>query len=269
MKANGITVSIHKNTGLLAHLANAYSKALSFKDGPVLVSGQAKAVSVKHYREGHIAVVEASYNGDLKYIKWKMDKSGWLEMDYAYALSGDQPFAGISFSYPENFVLGVKWLGKGPYRVWKNRLQGTTYGVWKNRNNNTQTGSYPWRYPEFKGYYADVTWMEMNTVEGKFYMSFPTEDQYVRLFDFYGLTGAKPHPDLPVGDISFLDAIPPIGTKLALNMTTDTKGLGPQSELNHLSGKLIERKVYFYFGTPKVNGENKQFEMPKVNVLTD
>lgn len=269
MKANGITVSIHKNTGLLAHLANAYSKALSFKDGPVLVSGQAKAVSVKHYREGHIAVVEASCNGDLKYIKWKMDKSGWLEMDYAYALSGDQPFAGISFSYPENFVLGVKWLGKGPYRVWKNRLQGTTYGVWKNRNNNTQTGSYPWRYPEFKGYYADVTWMEMNTVEGKFYMSFPTEDQYVRLFDFYGLTGAKPHPDLPVGDISFLDAIPPIGTKLALNMTTDTKGLGPQSELNHLSGKLIERKVYFYFGTPKVNGENKQFEMPKVNVLTD
>ncbi|MEH6307973.1 glycoside hydrolase family 2 TIM barrel-domain containing protein [Olivibacter sp. CPCC 100613] len=269
LTANGITVSIHKNTGLLAHLANAYSKALSFKDGPVLVSGQAKAVSVKHYQEGHVAVVEASYNGDLKYIKWKMDKSGWLEMDYAYTLNGDHVFAGVSFSYPENFVLGVKWLGKGPYRVWKNRLQGTTYNVWKNRNNNTQTGSYPWRYPEFKGYYADVTWMEMNTVEGKFYMSFPDEDQYVRLFDFYGLTGAKPHPDLPIGDISFLDAIPPIGTKLALNMTTDTKGLGPQSELNHLDGKLIERKVYFYFGTPKVNGENKQFEMPKVNVLTD
>ncbi|WP_240768486.1 glycoside hydrolase family 2 TIM barrel-domain containing protein [Olivibacter sp. XZL3] len=269
MTANGITVGINKQTGRLARLANAYSKDLSFKDGPILVSGEARPVAVNYYSSQDTAVVEASYEGDLKYIKWKMDKTGWLEMDYAYALSGDQQFAGVSFSYPENYVLGVKWLGKGPYRVWKNRPQGTTYNVWKNRNNNTQTGSFPWIFPEFKGYYADVTWMEMNTVEGKFYLSFPSEDLYVRLFDFYGLTGIKPHPDLPVGNVSFLDAIPPIGTKLALNMTTDTKRLGPQSELNHLDGKLVERKVYFYFGTPKVKGENKQFEMPKVNVLTD
>lgn len=269
MTANGITVYINKNTGLLAALTNKYSKALSFKDGPVLVSGKAKPINVKHYRDDETAVIEATYEGDLKYIKWKLDKTGWLEMDYGYALNGDQPFAGVSFTYPENFVLGVKWLGKGPYRVWKNRTQGTTYDIWKKRNNNTQTGSYLWLYPEFKGYYADVTWMEMNTVEGKFYMSFPGDDLYVRLFDFYGLTGAKSHPDLPVGDISFLDAIPPIGTKLALNMTTDTKGLGPKSELNRLDGKLVERQVYFYFGTPKVEGENKQFEMPKVNVLTD
>lgn len=269
MKANGITVSINENTGLLAQLANVNSKALSFKDGPILVNGRAKPIRIAHRMEQETAIVEATYEGDLKYVRWKMDKTGWLEMDYAYALEGDQPFAGVSFSYPENFVLGVKWLGKGPHRVWKNRLQGTVYNVWKNRNNNTQTGSYPWLYPEFKGYYADVTWMEMNTVEGKFYLSFPTDDVYVRLFDFYGLTGAKPHPELPLGDISFLDVIPPIGTKLALNMTTDTKGLGPQSELNHLDGKLIERKIYFYFGIPKVKGENKQFEMPKVNVLTD
>jgi len=269
MKANGITIFINKNTGLLAGLANANSKALSFKDGPVLVSGKARLNHIEHRLESGQAVIEASYEGDLKYIKWKMDKTGWLEMDYAYALDGDQYFAGVSFSYPENYVLGVKWLGKGPYRVWKNRTQGTTYNIWKKRNNNTQTGSYPWLYPEFKGYYADVTWMEMNTVEGKFYMSFPGDDLYVRLFDFYGLTGAKPHPNLPIGDISFLDAIPPIGTKLALNMTTDTKGLGPKSELNHLDGNVVERRVYFYFGTPKVKGENKQFDMPKVNVLTD
>ena len=30
---------------------------------------------------------------------------------------------------------------------------------------------------------------------------------YVRLFDFYGLTGAKPFPELPVGNISFLEKV--------------------------------------------------------------
>lgn len=269
LKANGIGVAINRNNGLLEELTNANSKPLSFRNGPILVNGTATIKQIKDYKDGDHYVVEASYEGDLKYVRWRMDRTGWLTLEYGYSLDGDFPFAGVSFTYPENYVLGVKWLGKGPHRVWKNRLQGTSYNVWENRNNNTQTGSYPWLYPEFKGYYADVTWMEFNTVEGKFYMSSPQDELYVRLFDFYGLSGAKPHPELPKGDISLLDYIPPIGTKLALNMTTDTRVLGPQSELNHLDGRLIERKVFFYFGLPNVQGENKQFDMPKVNTLTD
>jgi hypothetical protein len=129
-------------------------------------------------------------------------------------------------------------------------MQGTSLNVWQNANNNTQTGASPWIYPEFKGYFGEVTWMEINSVEGKFLVASPDEGLFVRLFDFYGLTGAKPFPDLPPGNISFLDCIPPMGTKLGLNISPNTTILGPQSELNHLNG-TYKRTLYFYFGLLK------------------
>jgi len=268
VKASGISVTFSKKTGLLAGLANDYSMKLSFANGPVLVSGNAVFSGLKHSKEGDTQVIEASYTGDMKTVRWKMYPSGWLEMNYEYTLNGTYPFTGISFNYPENFVLGAKWLGKGPYRVWKNRPQGVTYNVWQNRNNNTHTGSAPWIYPEFKGYYSDIVWMEMNTVEGKFTIASPDNDLFVRLFDFYSLSGLKPHPTLPVGNISFLDRIPPTGTKLALNISPNTSVLGPLSELNKVDG-ATKRTLYFYFGLPKPVVENKQFTMPKENILTD
>jgi hypothetical protein len=202
----------------------------------------------------------------MKHVKWKIDGSGWLSMEYEYELNGSYPFAGISFTYPENFVLGAKWLGKGPYRVWKNRLQGVTNNVWQNSYNNTQAGSSPWIFPEFKGYFADITWIEMNTVEGKFLVASPDTGLYVRLFDFYALSGVRPHPELPTGNLSFLDAIPPIGTKLALNISANTRNLGPQSEPNKINGST-KRTLYFYFGLPKPGNNKKQFTMPAVNEL--
>lgn len=268
LKAEGISVTFDKTTGLLAGLANDYSAPLSFHNGPVLVGGDARFEQLKHYPEAGGYAVESSYTGDMESVRWKMHESGWLELTYAYTLAGTYPFTGISFDYPENFVLGAKWLGKGPSRVWKNRPQGVTHSVWQNRNNNTHTGSAPWIYPEFKGYYADVSWMEFNTVQGKFTVASADEDLFVRLFDFYALSGDVPHPDLPAGDISFLDCIPPTGTKLALRISRNTSALGPQSEPNNVNG-TIRRTLWFYFGLPKLDEENRQFVMPEENILTD
>jgi hypothetical protein len=220
---------------------------------------------IKHYTENDGDVVQINYNGNLQYAQWKMYRSGWLSLEYAYQLSGDYPYMGISFTYPENYILSAKWLGKGPYRVWKNRLQGMEPNVWQNAYNNTQTGASPWTYPEFKGYYGDITWMQFNTVEGKFTVASKDTGLFVRLFDFYGLSGPVPFPALPAGNVSFLDGIPPMGTKLALNIDTHTARLGPASELNGVN-KTIKRTLYFYFGLPKQD-ENKQFTMPKNNEL--
>lgn len=249
LKASGISVSFDKTDGKMVKLANDNSASLSFGNGPILASGDATFSSIKHYEEGDAQVVEVAYNGDLKSVRWKMQPSGWLEMNYEYSLNGNYPFGGISFSYPENQVLGARWLGKGPYRVWKNRLQGAIYDVYQNRNNNTRTGSAPWVYPEFKGYFANVVWIELNTLEGKFTVASPDENLYLRLFDFYVVSGVKPTPDLPKGDISFLDAIPPIGSKFGVS-TKSINGLGPASELNKMNGS-IKRTLYFYFGLPK------------------
>ncbi len=54
---------------------------------------------------------------------------------------------GITFQYPEEKITGMKWLGRGPYRVWKNRLKGMQFGVWEKAYNNTVTGE-SWNYPE-------------------------------------------------------------------------------------------------------------------------
>lgn len=260
LKAGGITVGFNRQ-GRVIQVTGNHGDKMSFGNGPLMVGGKAGFKSSRHYREADGMVNEVQYEGDLKSVRWKMYNSGWLAMTYEYTLNGQYPFAGISFTYPENFVLGAKWLGKGPYRVWKNRMQGVTQNVWQNAYNNTQTGSSPWTYPEFKGYYANISWMEMNTVEGKFLIASADSNLFVRLFDFYGISGAKPFPDLPPGNLSLLDRIPPTGTKLALNVDTNTPKLGPASEWNKMSG-TVKRTVYFYFGLPKTNKSPQQYTTP-------
>ncbi|WP_187262670.1 glycoside hydrolase family 2 protein [Pontibacter beigongshangensis] len=257
-----IGISFNKKTGQIAQLTNTKSMGLLFGNGPVMVAGKAAMANMKHYKDGDGHVVEVNYAGDLKYTRWKMHGSGWLSLDYEYSLNGEYPFTGISFTYPDNFVISAKWLGKGPYRVWKNRLQGVTHSVWENYYNDTHTGSAPWNYPEFKGYFAEVTWMEFNTVQGKFLVASKEKDLFVRRLDFHGLSGVKPHPELPVGNISFLDNIPALGTKLALNISPNTRNLGPTGEPNKVSGP-IKRTLYFYFGLPKTDdAAPEQFSRP-------
>lgn len=264
LKGGEVSVILNKKTGMLDGTLNATSDHLSFAKGPVLVQGNATVTGARLYKAADEAVVEFTYDGNLKYARWKMNGSGWVSLEYEYALDGVYPFAGISFNYPENFILGAKWLGKGPYRVWKNRLQGTPVNVWENLYNNTRTGYSPMVYPEFKGYYGDITWMELNTVEGKFYVASKDTGLYVRLFDFYALSGVKPHPELPVGNISFLDCIPPIGTKLALNINYNTSALGPQSEPTTIKGP-VKRTLYFYFGLPKTSDSKEQYSRPAID----
>jgi hypothetical protein len=231
------------------------------------VHGKMELSSIKSFAEGKNQVVEASGKYGKK-IYWKLNSNGILELNYEYSLSGDYPFAGVSFDYPENYVMSAKWLGKGPYHVWKNRTQGQTYNVWQNLKNSTRTGFSPWIYPEFKGYYDDISWLQLDTAEGKITIGTKEEKMFVRLFDFYGIYGAEGYPKLPTGNISFLDAIPPLGTVLAFNINDKTESLGPESELNHLTGKF-KRTLYFYFGLPDLGDERKQFTMPEVNILTD
>ena len=261
VRSAGIVVSFSKKDGRIIEMKSSHGDKMSFNGAPVLVSGQASFVRLTQLKESDGYTIELQYEGDLKYARWKMFNGGWMRLEYEYSLNGSYPYAGISFNYPENYVLGAKWLGKGPFRVWKNRLTGVTENVWQNMNNNTQTGSAPWIFPEFKGYYADVSWMEMNTVEGKFLMATADSGLYFRLFDFFGLSGVRPAPDLPNGNISFLDAIPPIGTKLALNISYNAAVLGPQSELSVIN-RPIKHILYFYFGLQKITGTNQPFKAP-------
>ena len=179
-----------------------------------------------------------------------MYSNGWLSLEYEYTLNGQYPFAGISFSYPEADIINAKWLGDGPYRVWKNRPWGVHYNVWKTAFNLTQTGYYPWFYPEFKGYYADLTWLQMSTGEGRFMVISKERGLFLRLLQASGLSGPVSYPQSPAGDISFLDFIPAIGTKMATGLTPDASRLGPEGAQNDIKGSF-KHTLYFYFGIPE------------------
>ena len=245
MRAGDTEVTIDKGTGRLAGVRRD-GAAVSFTDGPLLVAGTETTATLSGLRSaqsGRDYVVEADYTGDLSLVRWTLRGDGWLQLDYRYQLTGTQPFFGVSFSYPERQVSGVTWLGKGPYRVYKNRLRGVTTDVWSKDYNDTATGADLWQYPEFKGYYADTVWAVLRTTEGSITVVSQDEDVFLRLLT------PKVGPDprnatvpYPAGDISFLDAIPAIGEKF---LPSDQ--LGPQGQLNVAAG-AYSRTLYFRFG---------------------
>ncbi|MGC3956434.1 MAG: hypothetical protein QM813_00200 [Verrucomicrobiota bacterium] len=177
-------------------------------------------------------------------LSWLIRKDGWLQCDFKYTATGTEDVFGVVFDYPENLVKRKRWLGDGPYRVWKNRLRGATFGEWENDYNNTITGYSGWKYPEFKGCFANVRWLQLETTEGLITVV-PENIPFVQV-----LTPEQP-PDkligktkvnLPQCGLGFLHAIPPIGTKFK-----DAAASGPQSQPNVGLGEYSGR-VSFYFG---------------------
>ena len=247
LKASGIAVTFSKKDGKIKKITNDLGLPIPFNNGPVLVSGSSQLTDIKVVKSKDNISLEIGYSGDLKKVTWTMYSSGWLAMNYEYKVEGLQLFNGITFDFPESDIIAAKWLGKGPAPVWKNRLQGTFLDVYQKMYNNKLPADNSWGQLPFKGYYPDVSWMEFNTVDGKFTVVAQEEDLFIRLFNFYGLSGPKNYPVLPLGDISFLDHIPSIGTKLAMGISNDTWNLGPSGELNKMD-KPVNRTLYFYFG---------------------
>ena len=187
----------------------------------------------------------AATNSILKKISWQLRGDGWLQCDYTYNAEGTNDFFGVVFDYPENFVKSKRWLGDGPYRVWENRLAGVTAGVWQNDYNNTITGWRDWIYPEFKGCFANVRWLQLDTTEGQITVV-PENIPFVQVltpeFPPDKLAG-NTIPSLPKCGLGFLDAIPPIGSKF-----NAPEAGGPSGERAVAHGDY-HGSVSLYFGT--------------------
>jgi hypothetical protein len=108
----------------------------------------------------------------------------------------------------------MKWMGRGPFQVWKNRLKGQQLGVWERSNKPSSA--------EFKGWHADLYWVQFQTNMGNF--TFYTEQQNVFLQMFSPLKpgtllnefSTPPFPDN--GNIGFMNKISGLGTKPADNV---------------------------------------------------
>jgi len=188
-------------------------------------------VSVELFNiEGNF-IFEIITEGYPRKMTWTLEKSGLLklEVDPLRDRLNDVDFLGISFSYPEAKCSSIKWMGRGPSRVWKNRLNGSNIGVWKKDYNNTITGESfnNLVYPEFKGYHGNLYWATLQTTESPITIITETPNLYLQLFkpDEPQHIAGGTFPAFPDGDISFLYEIPAIGTKFS-----KADRLGPASK---------------------------------------
>jgi hypothetical protein len=238
-----LTVRISKQTGLLSGVSRREEK-FSLANGPHLITGNGALTSIRAEQDGPDYVVVAKFSGDLKSVTWRVNGNGWVQCDYKYVAAGPRESFGVMFDYPEDYVKGKRWLGDGPYRVWKNRLRGVTFGLWENSYNDTITGYRDWDYPEFKGCFANVRWLQLDTTEGSITVV-PEKIPYVQV-----LTPGEPPTELvaktkvnlSAAGLAFLHGIPAIGSKFH-----DAKSTGPQSQPNEAQGDY-SGSVSFYFG---------------------
>lgn len=245
MAAGGTEVVINKTTGLLSEVRRD-GATISLSNGPVLSTGSSSLVSLQHGPDGKAYVVRAQFSGDMQSCTWRLFGSGWLQLDYQYHLDGQYDFFGVNFDYPEALVSSIDWLGRGPYRVYKNRTRGVTMDVWTKEYNDTETGARLWNYPEFRGYYADTYWAKLQTVEANITVVAEDEELFLRLFTpVQGADHRTARAAYPDGDISFLDAISAMGTKF-----NPPGNLGPESQQNTATGDYA-RTLYFSFEPPE------------------
>lgn len=248
----GITIfQFDLNTGGLRS-ARSGSHHIPFGDGPVLqISGRetssGKPEIILEEKPSSLEIMVKNHP-DFSRLEWSVYGSGWLKLKYGYDHDGPVDYMGISFNYPEIRMNGMSWLGRGPFRVWKNRLKGGTLDVWNNTYNSFQANT-AWNYPEFPGYYADFSWASFKTDDGPITIATDTPDLFLRVYRQED--GEDPrHTAMkwPGGDISLLHAIPAIGTKFL-----KAEDLGPQGRRFPAEGSY-SGTLWFYFGRPGESG---------------
>ncbi len=152
------------------------------------------------------------------------EAQGTVSVEAHYNFQGVVDVMGVMFDYPEEKVRAKQWVGQGPYRVWQNRMHGPQFGFWANDYNDPVPAE-SFEYPEFKGYFAAVNWMSIQTDEGRIGIVNLQPDE-----DFVGVYEPRDGRDhilytLPQTGISLLRVIPAVRNKVN---TTDLNGLSAQ-----------------------------------------
>ncbi|MEM6766213.1 MAG: glycoside hydrolase family 2 TIM barrel-domain containing protein [Bacteroidota bacterium] len=255
IRAGKVTYTFSKKSGLLLTIRKG-NKYLPFHKGPVALQHhkEIEIVSCKKEEEGYR--IYASAAGGRFLFEWTVSPSGVLHLFFTnlqgtnYGLK-KLPYDGLSFSLSEEEVTGMKWIGDGPYRVWRNRMRGPSFGIHGNTYNNTITGytGSTYQYPEFKGFYANFYGANISLKNGQtFTILCHTSDYFLRMFTPEESPDVRSSMkmDFPPGDISFMRSILPIGTKFK-----NAEQLGPQSQANTLynfRNFSTTVALSFYFG---------------------
>ncbi len=186
------------------------------------IPNDAALISLSSRHEGRNVIVEARYAGILRRATWRIGSEGdgvILECEYSH--DGEADLLGVGFDLPAAGVAAKRWLGRGPYRSYRNRLEGGLFDDHRVEYNDPVPGR-SFTYPEFKGYFRDWRWLQLETTDGTITVENRSD---VPFFGLYGPRDGEPAMlAFPDTGLAFLDIVPAQGTKFD---TPDQ--LGPQS----------------------------------------
>lgn len=222
LSAGGISVNFNAETGELGEIK---------VDGKISPFGNMRPLGIKTRfiggsarQDGKDAIYVAKYHGAVDSIVWRVTPDGKLGMDIVLlnrdngGIRGgfDDGFMeteikdlGFAFDYPKENVKAMKWLGRGPYRVWKNRQKGHNIDLWEKAYNETITGRSvkgKLEYPEFKGYHANIYWAELQSDEHPLTIYSEEDGLFLKVYnpDEPEMKFSNLFPDMPEGDINLL-----------------------------------------------------------------
>lgn len=222
LSANGVSATFDDASGELGEV-KVGGKAVPF--------GKMSTIGVKmRFKSGYSeldgddAVYVAKYLGAVDSIIWRMKPDGKLGMDAVLLdradggsrggfddgfMDTEVKDLGFGFSYPEENVKAMKWFGRGPYRVWKNRLRGDEIDLWQKDYNSTITGKAErghLQYPEFKGYHANIYWAQLLSDTAPLTIYSETDGLYLQVYAPDEPEGSQSRlfPVLPDADLALL-----------------------------------------------------------------
>lgn len=244
-ESNSFSYTFDKTTGYLTKVTRDKGD-LTLSGGPRLTGKDLALESFSHFEglRGYEVIAKYKGEGNSLTAHWIISPNEPAELTYEYTLRGEAEYMGVTFDYPEDKVTGMKWLGRGPYRVWKNRLKGLKYGVWQKEYNDAVTGE-NFIEPEFKGFYSEIKWVVVETKEGDFTVQTeePVFFQMMRPRKPKAATNDKTSPAFPESTFGFLNSISAIGTKFQ-----DADQMGPQSQKNiMLNNSPVRNTLRFNF----------------------
>jgi len=213
--------------------AQSKSKDRIYKD----ISGESQLKSFTAEEKDGKVIIRAGYFGNMTKTEWTITADEQVWLDYEYRYDGVVELMGIKFDYPESQMLSKRWLGKGPYRVWQNRLRGTTLDVWQRDYNDPIPGE-SFLYPEFKGYFNDWKWVDFTTTEGHFRMSNETPGSYLGVYTPRDGRDAILYT-LPESGIAVFKVIPGVRNKV-----NSTDLVGPSSQAQWVNGPQTGRILF-------------------------
>ncbi|MBC3846540.1 beta-galactosidase [Winogradskyella echinorum] len=226
LKNESVTLKLSTTTGEIITIENKNGN-VPFNNGPKPIGMKANVKQILTQVTDEAVICTVEYTGGIHSAEWTLFNDGRLKLKMIFLKNagrtngfdgafyeGNINKFGITFDFPEEGIEGIKWIGNGPYRVWKNRIKGTTFGLWEKDYNTTITGESFDKliYPEFKGYHANLIGANLKTKTGNLKFFSENDKLFLRLFTpdlpKNSISKVFPQPEFPEGDISFMYEIP-------------------------------------------------------------